>query len=483
MKKILALSLTFLLAICSITFISCGQKTARSSYEIECKLVDNLIEGKEKVTFYNHTENSFNSLKFNLFANAFRKDAKYKPIAEQYYNRAYYLGESYGDIKILKAYDQKGELEFNIVGEDQNILEVNLNKEIFPEESVTIFIEYTITLANVIARTGIGKNAVNLANFYPVLCGISDGAFYECVYYANGDPYFSDCADYLYTFSCSEEYIVASSGEIVKSEVNSGVQTNVYKIENARSICMVLSKDFEILSEKVDGVEINYYFYNDSLATRSLQTAKKSIQYFENTFGEYPYKKYSVVQTEFIQGGMEFPALVMISDQLEESAYNEVIVHETAHQWWQTAVGNNEIEYGFLDEGLTEYSVILFYENHPEYSLTREALINQSEKTYKLFCSVYDKLFLKVDTSMLRSLKDFSSEYEYVNIAYIKPCIMLDNLRITIGEEKFFSSLKDYYEEYKFKNATPDDLVSRFENRVGEVHKYFESFFEGKEVI
>ena len=84
---------------------------------------------------------------------------------------------------------------------------------------------------------------------------------------------------------------------------------------------------------------------------------------------------------------------------------------------------------------------------------------------------------------MLRSLKDFSSEYEYVNIAYIKPCIMFDNLRITIGEEKFFSSLKDYYEEYKFKNATPDDLVSRFENRVGDVHKYFESFFEGKEVI
>ncbi|MBQ7339720.1 MAG: M1 family metallopeptidase [Clostridia bacterium] len=483
MKKILALSLTFLLAICSITFISCGQKTARSSYEIECKLVDNLIEGKEKVTFYNNTENSFTSLKFNLFANAFREEAKYKPIADQYYNRAYYSGESYGDMQILKAYDQKEELEFNVVGEDQNVLEVNLNKEIFPEESVTIFIEYTITLANVIARTGIGENTINLANFYPILCGINDGAFYECVYYASGDPYFSDCADYLVTLSCSEEYIVASSGEIKSSKVEDSIQVSTYKIDNARSFCMVLSKDFEILSDKVGDVEINYYFYNDSLATRSLQTAKKSMEYFQNTFGEYPYKKYSVVQTDFIQGGMEFPALVMISDDLEESAYNEVIVHETAHQWWQTAVGNNEIEYGFLDEGLTEYSVILFYENHPEYSLSREMLINQSEKTYKLFCSVYDKLFLKVDTSMLRSLKDFTSEYEYVNVAYIKPCIMFDNLRITIGEEKFFASLKDYYEEYKFKNATPDDLVSRFENRVGEVHKYFNSFFEGKEVI
>jgi aminopeptidase N len=65
---------------------------------------------------------------------------------------------------------------------------------------------------------------------------------------------------------------------------------------------------------------------------------------------------------------MEYPALVMISDNIgEHISYEEVIVHEVAHQWWYSLVGNDQINYGFLDEGLTEYSTILFFENNPEY--------------------------------------------------------------------------------------------------------------------
>jgi aminopeptidase N len=180
---------------------------------------------------------------------------------------------------------------------------------------------------------------------------------------------------------------------------------------------------------------------------------------------------------------MEFPALVMISDDLEELAYGEVIVHETAHQWWQTVVGNNEIEYGFLDEGLAEYSVVLFYENHPEYNLKRENMVKSAQDTFKIFCTVSDKLFGKVDTSMLRSLKDFGSEYEYVNMAYIKPCIMYDTLRTTIGDERFFGGLKRYFKEYKFKNATPDDLVGVFEKIGADSNGFFKSCFNGTAII
>ena len=117
------------------------------------------------------------------------------------------------------------------------------------------------------------------------------------------------------------------------------------------------------------------------------------------------------MQTQFVQGGMEYPALVMISDNLESNAYGEVIVHETAHQWWQTVVGNNEIEYGFLDEGLAEYSVVIFFEAYPKYGITRSQMIKSAEQTYKIFCSVTDKLMGKVNTVMLRNLGEFSSEY------------------------------------------------------------------------
>ena len=246
---------------------------------------------------------------------------------------------------------------------------------------------------------------------------------------------------------------------------------------------MVLSKEFESVVDTETGVEITYYFYDDSQPAKSIEYAKKSIKLFTEKFGEYPYSTYSVVQTEFIQGGMEFPALVMISDNLEQNAYGEVIVHETAHQWWMSAVGNNEVEHAFLDEGLAEYSVVLFYENYPEYNLSRKQLIESSEKTYKVFCSVYDKIVGKTNTVMLRPLGEFSSEYEYVNMAYIKPCIMFDYLRQSVGDKGFFEALKRYYDNYKFKNATPDDLIASFVKTGKDTESFFYSFFNGKVII
>ena len=483
MKKLSLLLVVFLLP-CYFLFSSCDKKGDITTYEISCELENNILKGKERVEFYNNTDNAFSLLKFNLFANAFRKDANFSPISEQYKYKAYYSGESFGDISINSVVDEKGsDLSFNIAGKDKNILEVTLPKEVFPEESVVVVIDYTITLANVIARTGVNSKTINLANFYPILCGIDNGAFYECVYYANGDPYFSDVSNYLVNFTYDEKYVVASSGNVIKSESKNGKTTTCYKLDSARDFAFILSSDFEYLTKEINGVVINYYFYNDTTPEKSLNYAVESMDYFTKTFGNYPYKTYSVVQTEFIQGGMEFPALVMISDDLEEMAYGEVIVHETAHQWWQTTVGNNEVEYSFLDEGLAEYSVVLFYENHPSYGVKRETLITSSEKTFKTFCTVYDKLFNKVDTSMIRSLDEFSSEYEYVNIAYVKPCVMYDNLRKTIGDEKFFSSLKNYYKTYYLKNATPDFLVSEFEKQVKDTSGYFYSFFEGKAII
>ena len=283
--------------------------------------------------------------------------------------------------------------------------------------------------------------------------------------------------------TCDKEYNVAASGKLFEKIEDGSTATATYKIDNARSFALVLSRGFESAVDRSTGTEITYYFYDDSEPDKSLSAAVKAFKLFSDKFGEYPYPTYSVVQTEFVQGGMEYPALVMISDKLEPKAYYEVIAHETAHQWWQSVVGNNEIEHGFLDEGLAEYSVVLFYENYPEYGMKREQLIENTEKTYKIFCSVSDKLFGKVNTVMNRSLKDFTSEYEYVNMAYVKPCIMYEYLRKTVGDKAFFAALRKYYSQFAFKNAAPDDLVGVFEKCGADTNGFFESFFNGKVII
>ncbi len=485
----------------------CSGKTAKTSYTIDCELSGKTLTGEEEVNFYNSYDNSFTQLKFNLFGNAFRKGAKYSAIAPEHTSQSYPNGTSYGSMEIESVTHGGKALNWQIEGKDQNVLSVELDKEVFPAERYTLVIKWTLKLADVVARTGKNDNTVNLGNFYPILCAYDEGkGFYECVYYSTGDPFYSECADYVVSITTAADVTVAASGKKVEEKklstsgekvlgkslpTSDNTQSNTeverkkttFKVQSARSFAMCASQKFKVEKSKCGKTEILYYYYNDASPKQAVEAARRAIELFTARFGEYPYETYSFVQTPFVQGGMEYPALTMISDTLERPAYLEVIVHETAHQWWQTAVGNNEIEYGFLDEGLAEYSVVLFYENYEEYGYTRKSLVSSAKQTYKVFCSVSDQLFGTVNTVMLRSLAGFQSEYEYVNMAYIKPCIMYDTLRETIGDDKFFAGLKRYYENYIFKNAVPDDLVGAFEKCGADTNGFFKSFFDGKVVL
>lgn len=482
--KIKCLFFSVLVVFSCLWFGGCGnEKSDSTTYQIECVLTDNLLTAKESVNYYNDTETAINELKFNLFGNAFRKDAKYPAIDKAYQHACYYNGQSFGEMEIKGVYDKNTPLEFLICGEDQNILSVKLGKEIYPEESVEVVIEWQLTLAQVIARTGITPTTINLANFYPILCARNEGGYYECNYYSLGDPFFSDVADYTVKITLDENYVLASTGKLTNASSNGTTKTLEYNASCVRNFAIVLSKQFQSISTKWQGVEITYYYLHDKYPDQSLATSVQALEYFSNTFGKYPYETYSVVQTPFNEGGMEFATLVYISDSLDEKAHKEVIVHETAHQWWQSVVGNNEIEYGFLDEGLAEYSVVLFYENHSEYGFERKELVKQGENSYHSFATVFDKLFGKVNTAMVRPLKDFKGEYEYVNIAYIKGFLMHEYLRQQIGDELYFKSLKRYYETYAYKNATPDDLVGAFEKSGANSNGFFQSFFDGSAII
>lgn len=481
-KTLITLSIV-LIAIAAVPIFSGCDKGKKTTYEIDCEFDGTTVFGTETVVFYNDTDNAYRELKFNLFPNAFRKDAKFSPISAQYHYQAYKWGEDYGSMEITSVRVGGESVDFSVGGEDMNVLTVLLKEEVFPNEKAAAEIEFKTTLAKVIARTGINADTINLANFYPVLCGIENGAFYECVYYANGDPFFSDVADYTVNFTRDKSLIAAASGELVSEKEADGKITSCYKISSARSFALVLSEKFGVLSGKVGDTDVLYYYYKDENAENSLKIAKEALNFFGEKWGKYPYKTYSVVQTPFVQGGMEFTALTFISADLEPAAYREVIVHETAHQWWQTVVGNNEIKHPFIDEGLAEYSVVLFYENFPEYGFTRKNLIKSAERTYKLFCSVYAKIVGNVDTTMTRSLAEYSGEYEYVNVAYVKSCIMFDYLRQTVGDDVFFTGLRKFYEENAYRAATPESLIGAFERAGANSNGFFESFLSGKVII
>jgi aminopeptidase N len=323
-----------------------------------------------------------------------------------------------------------------------------------------------------------------LGNFYPIACVYEgDEGFVECTYTQEGDPFYSVCADYTVHIELPQGFTVAASGTLDQSfEVGERLK-QTYTLKNARDFSLVFSKNFSCLTSTVGDVEINYYYYNDESPQTNLAAACESLKYFSETFGNYAYSTLAIVQTGFCYGGMEYPALCMVSDSLDSDSSLYTIVHEVAHQWWYAGVGSDQISNAWQDEGLAEYSALLFFEHNPAYSFTRTGLVGTATKAYRAYFSVYNQLFGKVDTTMNRPLSAYSGEYEYVNIAYNKGLLLFDYLRQSIGDSKFLAALADYYQTYLYRIATPDDLIDCFVQKGGDLIGFFDSFIDGKIIL
>lgn len=488
--------LNFILVLFAVVmfFTGCGndyliKNTARrlNDYYLEINLnTDNMTAHvNQSVEYKNNTNTNLNNLKFMLYANAFKAGATNKPVGSLYKDRAYPNGESYGGIDILKVLVNDEEVQFNLEDIDETTLSFEVG-ELKPGKCVDIEFEYSLTLPNINHRFGYGNNAINLANFYPVECVYEEDGFVTNPYSSNGDPFYSNLANYLVKINYNNDYKLATTGNQTNTKTISEEKLQTTCLAQAvRDFAIVLSNKFNVATKTQDGVEVFYYYYDDENFEKSLETSALALKTFNKLIGDYPYDTLSVVQTNFVHGGMEYPNLVYISDELTSyEDYTNVIIHEIAHQWWYGVVGSNAYKNGWLDEGLTEYTTALFYEINPEYEIKLEDVVGNAKTAYTMFVEVYESVFGKVDTSLNRELNNYRTEPEYVYMAYVKAMLMYDNIRSIIGDRKFFKAIKNYYEENKMKNANVNDLLNSFEKYGGKkINGIFTSWIEGKVVI
>ena len=461
-----------------VLFAGCAGEGERTLYTIDAAYEEGVLTAEMTVSYYNDTGGSRGELWFNLYGNAYREGAAHAPVSASFSASAYYAGASCGGMEIRSVSPCAG---WEVGGADENVLRVSLSSPVPAGGRCELTVAYTLTLAEVNHRTGVTEHTVNLGNFYPVLCVWEAGSgFRECVYAANGDPFYSACADYAVTLTVPASYTAAASGEIAAAEESGGRRRYEMTLENARDFAAVLSEEFSVEQRTAGDATVLYYYYDDENARASADLARDCLLFFADTFGDYAYGTYSVVQTGFCYGGMEYPALVYVSDALAEEDAAYTLVHETAHQWWYAAVGSDQLLHAWQDEGLAEYSALLYFEESGGYGFTREGLLRAAKGMYNAYYSVRMQVFGEADTTMDRALSDFG-EYEYVALAYAKGALLFDALREGLGDKKFFAGLRRYYSACSGKLAAPEDLAASFKNAGAE--EIIASYREGKAVI
>jgi hypothetical protein len=73
---------------------------------------------------------------------------------------------------------------------------------------------------------------------------------------------------------------------------------------------------------------------------------------YEARFGAFPWTTYTVAMTPGFSGGIEFPLHVMQGPGSQDRS----VVHELAHQWFYSLVGNDQARDPWLDEGMASYA-------------------------------------------------------------------------------------------------------------------------------
>lgn len=465
------------LIVCFLPLFATGcEKKEETSYSIvgEYDPETHVFAGTLDFTMTNRTGDVLPDLRFQLYGNAYREGAVYQPLSLAY-RSAYYDKLDYGATTIVSVSE-----DYVVGGTDENLLIVDV-PDLAEGKSTRVKIEFETKLAKVNHRLGVGQHCVNLANFYPILC-VYDGGWQECIYYNVGDPFYSDCASYDVELTLPASYTVAASANLVSERKTGEKKTCRYQADRLRDFAFVLGEGLSVLTEQVDGATLSYYYGEDEKAKEHFKLYKDSFSYFSDTFGTCMYDSLSLVQTDFPFAGMEYGGLMMVSNALAEETLTYAIVHETAHEWWYEGVGNDQRNHAWMDEGLAEYSCVLFFENH-DYGFTREGVMTTSKKAIRSYVGIYAQLFGKTDTSASRNLSTFMSEYEYANLIYNQGIVLFDGLRESIGDKRFLSGLSSYYASFVGKIAREEDLISSFRQTGVDVDGYFNSFLQGKVVI
>ena len=188
------------------------------------------------------------------------------------------------------------------------------------------------------------------------------------------------------------------------------------------------------------------------------------MNYFTSVFGLAPYANLTIVQTD--QGapnGYCAPGILFLGPQAINKDVNvNVLANQIARQWWEDDVSPVNRNHMWLENGMALYSEALWTEHEKG-----ATAMDQRMKDTAITALTIDNVPL-IQTARL---EDYSPEYWALSAS--KGAVVVQMLRSTMGDEKFFKALKAFLHDNAWKSVTTADFRKACEAATGEDLTYF----------
>ncbi len=441
-----------------------------NQYNIHCYFdeKEKLLKGYEHLVYLNSNDVVLADIYMHLYPNAFENEDTL-PFGPLERNSAYPEGFNVGFLNIDNIQIEGQRVPWEYKDDNRQILKISLPEPVGPSDTVSMDINFTVKFPHCYGRFGYGNNTIKAVNWYPIVAMCDHEGWHLEPYSAIGDPFYSDIADYQVTLIIAKDYIVAATGEVIKKRKHDAKNVEWhFQGDRVRDFAWVAAEKFKVSTNKKDGIIVKSYYFDKPTGKGALTFATDAISIFNDCFGKYPYRTFSVVAADFFIGGMEYPNLVLISKELYNIerlfTLEYITVHETAHQWWYGIVGSNQISEAWLDEGLTEYSAILYFEKKYGPDTAKGLFENLIKKRYEDYIDATEG---ERNISIRDPLGRYRDSEQYHTLVYCGGALIFQRLRDILGEEDFFEVLRTYYNDYAFRNATTDDFIQIVEGISG----------------
>ncbi len=225
-----------------------------------------------------------------------------------------------------------------------------------------------------------------------------------------------------------------------------------YLQEDARNFTWSVSPEYQVSTRQVGDTTVMAYTFpvHSAAGEAALNTTAAALAYYADRFGPYPHKTLSVVEADFLDG-MEYDGLYFLSKgfynlyQGTPGEYlNAIAAHETAHQWWYGRVGSDQAQEPWLDEAMSTFTELLYFEHYYPESV---------DWWWKYRVEYYDPRG-PIDGSIYNP----DGYRAYRDAVYLNGAKFLSELRLLIGDKAMFAFLKDYAGQMTDQIATGQDF-------------------------
>ncbi|MCG2725052.1 MAG: M28 family peptidase [Elusimicrobia bacterium] len=287
----------------------------------------------------------------------------------------------------------------------------------------------------------------------------------EGCYLSGSSFWYPRIKDKLITFKLTaklpKNYSLISGGERLNKSESKTIWQSKEPLDDIILSCGKFT-EYSLTDKKIE-----YYAFlrnpDKLLAEKYLNTAKRYANMYSELIGQYPYKKFAMVEN-FWETGYGMPSFTLLGPTVIRLPFilNSSYPHEILHNWWGNSVF---VDYpkGNWCEGITVY-------------LADYLIKEQQGKAKEYRMSALQKYADYVKKAKDFPLTDFRSRHSSASeaVGYGKAMMFFHMLRLKLGDKLFIDGLRHFYKENKFKHAAFKNLQESFE-KVSD--KNLEKFF------